>query len=168
MRPPSANFDTLPEGMILRLDRGYTFLLWLGSLALVAGGVFLVQHPSQDTSVFWVWVGIFFFGLCAIVFTLELVSPQLTFIEFTREGFRVVFAFHRQAAVTPWDKIASIEVYRWWPYRGLGWRYGVRVRYTDDRASTPISPRTYGQSAEELAALMNRFRDRALRTGTSV
>lgn len=164
MSEPRATFDALPERLILKLDRGYAFLMWLGSLAFLAGGIFLVQHPQPDTNLFWIWVGILFFGLCAALFTLELMSPRLVFIELTRAGLRIVFAFRGRPPITPWNEIASIEVYRWWPYHGLGWRYSVRVRYVDDTAATSISPRIYGWGAEELAALLNRFRDRALRS----
>lgn len=164
MREQSTAFDTLPDQLILRLDRGYAFLMWVGSLAFLAGGFYLVQHPTADTNILWVWVGILFFGLCAVLFSLELVTPTLSYIELARDGFRVAFAFRGRPMMTPWNEVANIEVYRWWPYHGLGWRYGVRVSSVSFGTSTTISPRIYGWNAEELAALMNRFRDRALRS----
>jgi hypothetical protein len=109
--------------------------------------------------------GHLFSGFCAIVFSLELISPQLAFVEFTRAGFRMGHPLRWNQAVTPWREIATIETYRW--YTRVFPHIGIRIRYVlHSRRNTSIpSTRIFGCGAAELAALMNRFRDRALRSG---
>ncbi|HXR85359.1 MAG TPA: STM3941 family protein [Stellaceae bacterium] len=151
----------LPERLILTLDRSYISLLSLGSVALVALGIFLVDHQRNFVDAFWGWASIVFFGLCAVAGVLDLIAPRLSYIELTRDGFRIVYLLRRQRVPTPWREIAAIEVYRW--YSG-GWpRYGVRMASArlGHKATTVTSPRMFGYGAQELAALMTRFHDRA-------
>lgn len=75
---------------MLKVNRGYGFLMWLGSLVFLAFGALVVEYPKNLSDVVTGWAFILFFGLCAIVFALELIAPQISHLELTRDGFRIV------------------------------------------------------------------------------
>ena len=168
MSAQNARSDALPERLILTLDRGYILLLLLFALGFVALGAFLVDYQRGFWDWFWGWASILFFGLCAIAGVLDLIAPRLSYMALTPDGFRYAYLLRRDPATTPWSEIAAIEIYRW--YAG-GWpRNGVRIVSTQPsrRATTLVTPRMFGYDAQSLAALLNRFRDRALQSETAL
>ena len=162
--------EPLPERLMLQVSRGYAFLMSLGSLVFLVFGVLVVEYSRTLSDIVSGWAFILFFGLCAMVFALELTVPQISRLELTRDGFRIVYPPLRwNPALTRWNEIAKIEVYR---YLGRPWvPETVHVILASPFAywhKTIRKPWIYGYRAQDLAALMNRFRDRALRIGTSV
>lgn len=158
--------NELPERLVLPLDRAFTFSMWLISVGFVAIGKHFIDHPSWRTVPFMDWAGVVvFFGACAVVFTAEFIKPQIMCLELTRDGFRLVGVFRKATDITPWSDVTKIEVWRYWSPRGL-WKYsGVRITYLPGHGRPRLPyPRTFGRSAQALADLMNRFRDRALAT----
>ena len=154
---------------MLKVNRGYGFLMWLGSLVFLVFGALVVEYPKNLSDVVTGWAFILFFGLCAIVFALELIAPQISHLELTRDGFRIVQPLRWKPAHARWNEIAKIEVYH---YLGRPWApETVHIILASPFAywhRTIRKPWMYGCRAQELAALMNRFRDRALQADRSV
>ncbi len=165
MTSQNANADPLPERMILSLERTYLLLLWFGAAGFFGLNIFFLRNPDPDDGFpFGVWFCLIVFGFFVVAATLELIVPTISYIELSRTGFCQGGALRRLQPVTPWHEIAKIEIYRWRPFSSFLQHRGVRISYVPIIDPTDIpSPWIYGRDADELAALMTRFRDRALK-----
>jgi hypothetical protein len=156
------------ERMILPLDRDYLFLGIVFSLVFVGIGFWMVQPPAESDAQFWGYATIIVFGLLGIVRFVQLIVPQLAFIELAQDGFRITNVLRqRNQPFTPWRDVAKVEPYQWYGFRG-GWHRGVRITHLSTASETKIAvPRKYGWTAEDLAALIASFRDRALQSAAA-
>lgn len=156
------------ERMILPLDRDYLFLGIVVSIVFVGIGFWIVQPPAESGAQFWGDATIFIFGILGIIRFVQMIAPQLSFIELADNGFRITNAFRRhQQPLIPWSDVDKITAYQWYGFRG-GWHKGVRISRRSTFAETKIAvPRKYGYTAEDLAALFTDFRDRAMQTGAA-
>jgi hypothetical protein len=158
------------ERMILPLDRDYLFLGLVVSLVFVGIGFWMVQpQPSAESDAqFWGYATIIVFGLLGIVRLVQLIAPQLAFIELAKDGFRITNVLRqRSQPLMPWGDVAKVEPYQWYGFRG-GLHRGVRITHLSTASETKIAvPRKYGWTADDLAALIASFRDRALKSSVT-
>ena len=153
-----------PGPLTLYPDRSKFFIFFLGSAFVTAAGV--VMLVKQDHSAM-MWFSVSFFAVCALVFG-AILLPGSTSLTLDADGFRLTqFYFVRQSS---WQNITNISTGYTPPSRTL------RVRYNDAQLSgwrlarwetallgyNAMLPDTYGMPADDLAALMARWRDRAL------
>jgi hypothetical protein len=140
----------------LRSSRRKTLLMLAGSLVFVAGGIWLL-HDQPSTG----YSGIAFFGLCAVVFCVQLL-PNSSYLRLTAEGFTTCTLF--RCHTVPWRHVRTFGVGRIGLKKVVGWDPAADLSGIV-RATKAISgyasalPDTYGLRAEELAALLNRLRD---------
>jgi hypothetical protein len=175
--PPSAT--DLPERQTFRFHRASLLSLWLISIALTAVEVSLLRHPDPRHPALMDWLGLILFGLGCFLFPLYLIAPGIGLLELTKEGFRVTTLSYK--SYTPWSATENIRAQRmsfsalriWMPtfvaidyvpsYSGELARLR-RFNRSEFGASGAILPQLFGLNAQMLAALMNRYRDRALRS----
>ncbi len=129
-------------------------------LGLMGCVVFIAIALSMDHSLF-ADIGIAFFGLGAIVFTMQLL-PNSSYLRLTREGFTMCSLF--RCHTIQWRHVSGFGVGRIYTKKVVGWdpahdvsKPGKVTKALSGFASA--LPDTYGLGAEELAALMNRLRD---------
>jgi hypothetical protein len=134
-------------------------LLLVGCAAFVAGGVFML--PTRPAAAYG---AIVFFGLGIVVAVVNLL-PGSSYLELEQRGFTLCTLFRK--TFHPWEDIAEF-----FPFSMQGAKPMVALRYapTYRRQSTARSfakqlagaegalPDTYGMSAADLAALLNRVR----------
>jgi len=163
MRVPSVADDALPERLILNANRRDVLDTLFWSLACVAIGIYILHDVRGRADAFVGWALILLCGFSGAMDVLRLIAPRLSALELTADGFRTIEMLRPQPPITPWPAIATIDVYRW--YTRLGPQDGIRIRYAlpGRRSRTLRRPRRYGYRAQALAALMNRFRQRALK-----
>ena len=131
--------------------------LLAGSLAFVACGVWLLPNEPFIAA-----TTILFFGLCALVAAIGL-HPKSSFLTLTTHGF--IFASLFRKHFVPWSDVQSFTPTRIGGNKMVGWNYmpsfsaSMKLR----RANIAISgveaafPDTYGMSAEDLSALLNKL-----------
>lgn len=118
------------------------------------------------------WGTIFFFGLGVIVGIMQLV-PGMSYLRLAPDGF-VVKSAYRTWKLIRWDSVSGFRVHRARYNKMVVFDYAGRP----DRALAAVNrviagaqaglPDTYGLGAEDLAALLNRWRNRALERMASV
>ncbi|MEL7130687.1 MAG: hypothetical protein AAGK23_14185 [Pseudomonadota bacterium] len=157
---------TLPETLTLRGSR----LKALGFLMLAAplflAGLFMVLSGNNG----WVaWASFLFFGACELVFVFQIINPgQLTL---DRHGFKQ--SLMGRSVTNRWVEVSCFGVYEIKQGFITTNRFVCYDRFEDDgktlakinRAMAGASAQlgdTFGMKAEDLAALMNAFRDRAV------
>jgi hypothetical protein len=134
------------------------------SASLVAGGALTVQegHPIGWAG----WAAIFFFGSGVIVFCL-LLLPGSAYLKLDPAGFTVCSLFRVHS--TRWYEVDSFEVGTIAGRKLVVFNFSNLHRGQDFARALASSisghegalPETYGLSAEELAAMMNDWRQRA-------
>ena len=149
----------------LRPSRLRWILVLLASLVLGAGGVLMI---ADGRDIGWLVAG--FFGLCAAVACVSML-PGASYLVLDEEGFTVGSLF-RSARVV-WPEV--VEFYPW-VVMATGMRAVTHVAFelSPDRRNQATArvlsrlvsggveaglPDTYGLRAEELAELMNRWRE---------
>ena len=149
-----------PLPLVLRRSARKTILLLAVALAFTAGG-FIVAREN-------LLVGggcIAFFGLCAIVFAINL-HPRAAYVELTQDGFTISSLFRRH--FTRWTQVAEFFPISVQSKSMVGWNYSAEFTgsATARRFATALSgaeaalPDTYGMRAADLAELLNRVRER--------
>lgn len=98
-----------PGALVIRRSRGTSFLITLGSLAFVAGGVFIINGGVADSTrsspemiAFFGWAALIFFGLAAIAGVWGMVKPAELVL--TSDGFQV-----RDVRIAPLVRWRDIE-----------------------------------------------------------
>jgi hypothetical protein len=155
--------------LILRPSKVKHGSCFLGSLLFVSGGILMVLEGKD--AVLAGWIGVLFFGLCALIFAINLL-PHSSYLLLEPEGFTVRSLFRDR--FTPWS-----EVEQFFPsFAGAN----PIVVYDENREggeklpgstwANKISkalcihhkglPDTYGMDPPELADLLNIWRDSAL------
>ena len=153
-----------PGPFTLYPSRSKFFMLFAISASFVTvGAVMLVKQNSSAT----MWFGVLFFALCAVVFGAYLL-PNSASLTLDADGFQLKqFYFARKHR---WQNVTNIDADYAPPSRIK------RVRYDDSQWSgwrlarwetallgyNATLPDTYGISADDLAALMAQWHDRAL------
>jgi hypothetical protein len=149
--------------LILRPNRRRYLLLLLSCAGLAAGA--LTARKSDPIN----WIGILLFGSGVIVFSL-LLLPGSAYLKLDSSGFTLCTLF--RAHSTGWYEVDSFQVGR------IAGRKMVVFNFSNlhpgqgvlRKLSSAVSgyeaglPETYGLSAEELAAMMNDWRERARRS----
>ena len=148
------------EILILRPRRLKLALYGVLSAAFTVGGVLMILDNDKGG-----WFVSAFFGLCTLVF-IGLLMPGSASLTLTREGFHVRSLW--RGGFTAWSEVERFGVAR------LGHRTMVTYDLLDAagrrkggyvRRLTGVEaalPDTYGMPAENLARLMNAWRERAL------
>ncbi len=121
---------------------------------------FVAIALSMDHSLF-AYVGVAFFGLGAVVFTMQLL-PNSSYLRLTREGFTMCSLF--RCHTIQWRHVSKFGVGRIYMKKVVGWNPAHEISKAG-KATKALSgyvsalPDTYSLRAEELADLMNRLRD---------
>lgn len=153
-----------PGPLTLYPSRSKFFMFFAGSVSFVAiGAVELVQHGSSAMA----WCCVVFFALCAVYFAATLL-PGSASLTLDADGFRVKqWYFVRKAR---WQNVTNIDAgyppasrtkFVWYnDTQWSGWRLAqwetARLGYN------AMLPDTYGIAADDLAALMAQWRNRAM------
>jgi hypothetical protein len=82
-------------------------LYLLLSLAFVAGGVLIVRDPSSGAGG---WLCMTFFGLCAVVFAIQLIRPQVLTLDI--DGFTLDGGLVWSPKTVLWRDVQGFFVYR--------------------------------------------------------
>lgn len=151
-----------PEPLTLLASKRRWILVLTISLALMAASVFSIGRQPITS-----WIGLAIFGACALIAAVQLL-PGASALRLDQEGFvvRNLFRDWRYR----WKDIGPVRVGRF-----VFWRM-VGFDRTAPAGGNPIArinhgligvaealPETYGLAPEQLAALMNTWRDRAMR-----
>jgi hypothetical protein len=152
MNVPALPFTVFPR-------RTKVFGLLVLSLVFVGGAVLMVLEGRKAG---WLWGG--FFGLCALVFTVQL-HPRSSFLTVSEAGLEFSSLFRKR--FVRWSDISEFGVYTIRQHglavsRFVGFNYSAgRLRSTKARRISKALagfegglPDTYGYRAEELAALL--------------
>lgn len=163
---PSANKARMEvQGVRLRPREGKWFGIFAISLVLALVGVGFAT--DGETSRWMAWMGWFFAGflaLCALVSLIALFSDG-SYLDLSREGF-VVCSLFRRLPLIPWNAVSNFRA-EWIPPARLvvfdaerDLRLHPRLAAFSKAAfgASNCLPDTYGRSAEELAALMNKWK----------
>lgn len=153
----------LPETMTLRPSRVRWLLLLIVAVALSSTAVWAMADffPAMR------WVVGIFFGVAAVIALLNVIGVASR-LDLGRDGFTCVTLF--RSFTRKWTDCSTFDPVR------VGVNKFVGFTSAEDDAAKPrlasankhmighsgMLPDTYGLSAEELAALMNRFRARAM------
>ena len=88
-------------------------LMLVGSLVFVAAGLWMLRdHPVSG------YLGITFFGMCAIVFCVNLL-PNSSYLRLAREGFTVCSMFRSRSI--EWRQVGTFGVTHIGTRRLVGW-----------------------------------------------
>jgi hypothetical protein len=114
------------------------------------------------------WLGVVFFGLCAIVFAVTLL-PGAAYLRLEHSGF-VVCSLFRADRLRHWDEVQGFRAYDLpGGVRHVGFDFAPGAQPTGSELAKRLArvegalPNTYGMRAEDLAGLMNRWREECLR-----
>ena len=139
-------------------------MFFAGSASFVAiGAVLLVQDGSNAKA----WFCVLFFALCAVVFATNLL-PGSASLTLDTDGFRVKqFYFVRTSR---WKNVTNIDAgyapparAKFVQYNDTQWSGWRLARWeTAKMGYNAMLPDTYGMAADDLAALMVQWRERAL------
>lgn len=158
-----------PGPVTLRVSRLKTLALFVGSLAFVVGGIFLIVFAKGDPEA---WVAgiasVLFFGACTVIGALMLL-PGAGSLTLDVDGFEVCSLFRRHRIAWPQASLFIVATL------ALPDNNKRMVGYDDDRLKgfgaefsrgtigrNAALPDTYRLSVEELARLMTEWRERAL------
>ncbi|MBO9514267.1 MAG: hypothetical protein J7549_09130 [Variovorax sp.] len=149
------------DSVLLKPSRRKHLLLLAVACAFVAGGVISLHagHPLAG------WLGIVFFGFCALVFAAYLV-PGGNHLRLGAEGFTVRSLFRDWHVA--WPDTSEFFVARISGNKSVCWNYSSTYsKYTRSRiiargltGAEASLPDTYGLSADDLAQLLNQWRAR--------
>ncbi len=117
----------------------------------------------MEENTFTKWVTIIFFGLCIVVFIIQLL-PNSSYLKLTNEGFEVRSLY--RSHFTKWTEVSGFGIYY------VSFNTMVAFDYTEEhkkgkKISKILSsyqgalPQTYGMKAIKLAALMNEWKYRS-------
>jgi hypothetical protein len=147
------------DQLVLRASKLKNLLSALVSCVFIAGGVWLILGGD---GIGWFVAG--FFGLCLIVFLVQML-PQSSYLRLDPEGFEIRTLF--QSSRYKWDDVAVFGT------KKIGSKMVIFLfspEYENGKTARGISlavagvegalPDTYGMSAEELANLMNEWREK--------
>lgn len=149
------------ESKLLKSDKiTIVILLFVTTLFVVLG--FTVMEENTFTK----WVTIIFFGLCIVVFIIELL-PNSSYLKLTNEGFEIR-NFYR-SHFTKWTDVSGFGIYY------VSFNTMVAFDYTEEHTKHKTRkkiarflssyqgalPQTYGMKAIKLAALMNEWKYRS-------
>ena len=132
------------EAVQLRASRVRSWLL--GLLFLAFAGIGIVATSSAPEA----WFGVVFFGVLAAA-TFATVLPAAAGLTLAPEGFTVRSFF--RGTLTPWAAVRRFRVGRQ-PGRGAAVVYEKR----EPPGEEDLLPDNYGMAADELAALLERWR----------
>ena len=144
--------------ILLPSRRKYAGML-LGSLAFVAIGLAIIGEGHMTG-----WLVVGFFALCAAAFLVNIL-PQASYLKLTVDNFEYVALFRKTQL--QWTSVSSFGVTR------VDGRAMVMFDILDQQTAAAALarrllgagaglPDTYGLNAEELAQLMNDWRERSL------
>ena len=113
------------------------------------------------------WLAVAFFGLCAIVFAVTLL-PGAAYLRLERSGFAVC-SLLRSDRLWRWDEVQGFRTYDLpGGVRHVGFDFAPGAQPTGSELAKRLArvegalPSTYGLPAEDLAGLMNRWREQCL------
>ena len=155
--------NSLPETMTLRPSRVRWLLLLIVAVVLSSAAVWAMEDSFPAMR----WVVGLFFGVAAVIAVLNVIGVASR-LELKRDGFTCVTLF--RSFTRAWKDCSTFDPVR------VGVNKFVGFTSAEDDAAKPklaaankhmighsgMLPDTYGLSAEDLAALMNRFRARAM------
>ncbi|AWI26775.1 STM3941 family protein [Flavobacterium pallidum] len=148
------------ERLTLRPKLGKTILLLIASLAFSIGGFFMINEKSGLG-----WFGIVFFGLCSLVFIIQMV-PGSTELTLSGEGFEMTSLFRKN--LIKWKDVKTFEVGNILRNKTVMFDYvdqhneyntgkSVAKRLSGSHAALPT---TYGLKADELLDIMNTWKNK--------
>jgi hypothetical protein len=155
------------EPLTITGSRLKTALYLALSIAFVAGGVWVVGHPSQAKDLIYGWLSIALFGLGALVFIWLLARPQV--LRLDSEGFSLRGGVTRAPQFTRWRDVQTFFVFRL-PRGGTM----IGFNYTEGRQPSKLSalarlagaegalPKGWPKSPEAMVVILNDYRERAL------
>jgi hypothetical protein len=156
------------EPLTITGSRLKTALYLALSTVFVAGGVWVVGHPSQAKDLIYGWLSIALFGLGALVFVWLLARPQV--LRLDSEGFSLRGGLVRSPKVTRWRDVQSFFVFRL-PRGGKMIGFNYAEGRAPSMALAVVSglagadgglPKGWPKSPEAMVALLNDYRVRAL------
>jgi hypothetical protein len=134
-------------------------LLFLGSALFTVGGVSILQSGRAGG-----WYVAGFFGLCTAVFLVQLALPGALIV--TDTGF-TIRTLGRSTSIA-WADVAGFGVMRRGPFGSKMAAFQYTQQHRDQHPITRLSrsisgfdgalPETYGYKAEDLVALLQRWR----------
>ena len=148
----------IQQPLILRPSKVKTSGLLVGCLIFVLGGAWIVPNDHMTG-----WLSIIFFGLCALVFAVQLL-PNSSYLRLTSEGFTICSLF--RAHSFKWSDVRSFSVGR----VGLNKMvmFDFSEHYQDSSRLRKINvgiarhegglPDSYGMPHEDLVNLLNQYR----------
>jgi hypothetical protein len=167
-----------PSRVILRISIVQVILFWIVGIAITLLSVYVIQHQWHLFPQLWGksigYVALIFFGASSFVLPL-LLFPQSTYLELNADGFNGRAAYRNY--FQRWTDVSRFEVSK---YCG---RYTVLYNISEGKESPyakmkvllrfnrrrlcgfdlMIAPWAFGMKAEELASLLNLYRDWAIR-----
>ncbi len=149
------------EVRVLRPSRRKWLLELIASGLFVAGGWWMILDGSWKG-----WLGVVFFGLCAIASAVVLLSGS-PYLRITPDGFTVCSLF--RSCTCRWNDVERFQVARGGCNRMVAFNFVADFDgYSTGRKIAAwlagyegALPDTYGMSCGELAALLNRYKERA-------
>lgn len=158
--PDSARLPTLT----LRTSRRGVIGPLAVSLLFVAGGFWLApQQPLIG------WANVVFFGLCAVVFLMQL-HPRSGRLVLTPQGFTFSSLFRTHTV--RWEEVDMFRVVHIGPNRLVGWTYTPAAAAEQPGRLADVNqalfcvhaalPDNFGCSPDELADVLDAYRDAAL------
>lgn len=146
--------------MTLYPGRMKMFVMLAGSLAFVAGGLFMLDNSKMIG-----YLSVAFFGLCALVFLVQLLT-RTSYLIVDAQKF-TVSSLSRKSDVA-WSDVERFLVVSISGNKMVGWNFNPGYSTgTSHALAVKLAgvqntlPDTYGMKAEELADLMNEVRMRS-------
>lgn len=146
--------------LFLRPAKKKALFLLAVSLAIASVGIAMIRAGEG----FVAGLTTAFFGLCAIVFVVQLV-PAASYLHLSPDGF-VVRSLFRTSPLIPWKDVGEFRVWTVTPNRMVVYDYSGAPHPRLKRLNRAVCgadaglPDTYGMKAYELANLMNDWRAR--------
>jgi hypothetical protein len=144
--------------VVLRPSKGRELGLLAVSLGFVVLGGFAAASGEAIG-----WAGLVFFGLCAVVAIVTLL-PGAAYLRLEREGF-VMCSLYRADRVRRWDEVTAFHVYSTPGGAQVGFDFAAGAEPPGSGIARTLAgvdgglPNTYGLKAEELAELLNLWRE---------
>lgn len=146
------------ETKILKPKRLKTIGLLLISILFVILGIFLIENNSFQR-----WLGIIFFGICMIVFLIQLI-PNSSYLKLTKNGFEIRNLF--KSNYTKWSDVETFKTgyirhseMVMFDFSKEHNKHNIGKKIAKFLASNEGAlPNTYGMKATELAELMNKWK----------
>jgi hypothetical protein len=159
--------ETEPNSLTLYPNKKKTLLFILGCAAFVGIILLTIKGPPS----WFDWLGIIFFGSGVVVFTINLL-PNCTHLKLSEKGFEARTLY--RSSFTPWadvelfgagtamgNKTVCFAYSAFSPSLkkaskdGVGW-----LRKLNNTEGIGWLPQTYGMSAEDLAKLLNKWKQK--------